>query len=385
MLNLSKAKSAIDRQKTDIAREIVLLIDDEEPNLIALEGILSRKYRILKASSAAEALEILHTPGITVIVSDQRMPGMTGVQFFQEVEKRQHPATRIILTGYSELSSVVEGINSGHIFKYLTKPIVPEDLLHVLSEAVDHFNITQVNLRLLGMLKDLIEDNAQLAKRLGSRADAINQESGDDSISFQKPKKVSLAIMVIDIRGFTHLTNTMSAEKVIEILQMIYRPLHQIIYDSGGFVDKHMGDGVMAIFGLSGVQGTQAGIDCMRKIVKAYPAVSKSLGSLGVEALKIGIGLSAGEVVMGVLGTPARSELAVIGRPATLAYKLQEMTKIPLKDAARQKDFGSFDYAMGICLSNLVSGMDDFRKVPLSNEMKIAGFESEKEISVISN
>ncbi len=118
----------------------VLALDDESDNLDALERIFRKTYRFLRANSGLEALEILsHEPRIDVIITDQRMPQMTGVEFLEKT-LHTHPRTvRILLTGYTDIDSIVAAVNQGHIFRYITKPWETTDLVNSVEQAMQYY------------------------------------------------------------------------------------------------------------------------------------------------------------------------------------------------------------------------------------------------------
>lgn len=120
----------------------ILCIDDEPDICDALERLFRKKYRVLKATSAKEGLKILQNEKVTVIISDQRMPNMTGVQFFKESIKTHPEAVRILLTGFADIESVIEAINTGQIYRYVTKPWDPLDLTTAVGQAVERFELT---------------------------------------------------------------------------------------------------------------------------------------------------------------------------------------------------------------------------------------------------
>jgi EAL domain-containing protein (putative c-di-GMP-specific phosphodiesterase class I)/CheY-like chemotaxis protein len=127
-----------------------LLLVDDEPNIVsALKRLLRRDgYDILTASGGAEGLEVLAQHKVDVIISDQRMPGMSGVEFLRKA-KALHPDTiRIVLSGYTELQSVTDAINEGAVYRFLTKPWDDERLREQISKAFEQ--------------KDLLEENRQL-------------------------------------------------------------------------------------------------------------------------------------------------------------------------------------------------------------------------------
>ncbi len=120
----------------------LLCLDDEVDNLDALERIFRRKYNVLKASTPEQAFEFLdNQPDLSVIISDQRMPLITGVEFLEK-SILSHPDTvRILLTGYTDIESVIEAVNKGQIYRYLTKPWDPVDLLNTVDQAYEKFNL----------------------------------------------------------------------------------------------------------------------------------------------------------------------------------------------------------------------------------------------------
>ncbi len=117
----------------------ILIVDDEPANLRLLERLFRAHYQVITASSGMEALEALGQFDVAVIISDQRMPGMTGIEFLRRAEQMRSQTVRIILTGYTDVSALVEVINSGVVYKYVPKPWSNEDLLQTVSRALEHY------------------------------------------------------------------------------------------------------------------------------------------------------------------------------------------------------------------------------------------------------
>lgn len=126
----------------DPKKPSILVVDDEPDNLDLLYRTFYRKYRVLRAGNGPEALELLAQVGeVAVIISDQRMPRMSGTEFLS-LTATQYPDTiRIILTGYTDVGDLVEAINSGKVFKYVTKPWDDEELQAVVRQAIDTHNV----------------------------------------------------------------------------------------------------------------------------------------------------------------------------------------------------------------------------------------------------
>ncbi|HIK54478.1 MAG TPA: response regulator [Synechococcales cyanobacterium M55_K2018_004] len=116
----------------------ILVVDDEPDNLDLLYRTFHREYKVLRAESGPAALDLLEQEGeVAVIISDQRMPSMSGTEFLSLTATRYPDIIRIILTGYTDVGDLVEAINSGKVFKYVTKPWDDEELKAVVRQAVD--------------------------------------------------------------------------------------------------------------------------------------------------------------------------------------------------------------------------------------------------------
>lgn len=130
-------------------RRTLLLVDDEASILSALKRLFRREgYHILTATSGTEALALLAQQPVEVILSDQRMPGMTGIEFLREA-RRLHPHTvRITLSGYTDLQSIIEAVNEGAVYKFLTKPWDDDLLRHHVAQAFEQSELAAENRRL---------------------------------------------------------------------------------------------------------------------------------------------------------------------------------------------------------------------------------------------
>lgn len=141
-----------------MTKHTILCVDDEIDNVDALERLFRKKFTVLKATSGKQALALLdeHPGPVALIITDQRMPEMTGVEFLEKTLNSHPDTTRILLTGYTDLESVITAVNKGQIFRYLTKPWDPVDLTNTVDHAIERF--------VLG--RELKQKNAELAKAL---------------------------------------------------------------------------------------------------------------------------------------------------------------------------------------------------------------------------
>ncbi len=131
----------------------ILIVDDEQLVLNALHRTLGKSFDVLLSLSGRSALQILREQTITVIVTDQRMPEMTGVELLNKAMELQPNAKRILLTGYSDREAMIAAINQGQIFHYLQKPWEPEELNHIVQQAVQMSQLEMENVRLISELK----------------------------------------------------------------------------------------------------------------------------------------------------------------------------------------------------------------------------------------
>jgi response regulator RpfG family c-di-GMP phosphodiesterase len=121
---------------TKTAKKIAILyVDDEENNLLSFKATFRIKHHVLTALGGDEALKILANNHIDIIITDQRMPEMTGVEFLEKVLENYPDPMRILLTGYADMNAVVEAVNKGKIFHYVTKPWNEEELDLTINKA----------------------------------------------------------------------------------------------------------------------------------------------------------------------------------------------------------------------------------------------------------
>lgn len=121
----------------------LLIVDDETANLRMLERLFRADYDVITAESGADGLELLNHHDVAIIISDQRMPGISGIDFLKKAAEIRQQTVRIILTGYTDVADLVEAINSGVVYKYITKPWVNADLSQTVRRAAEHFVSTR--------------------------------------------------------------------------------------------------------------------------------------------------------------------------------------------------------------------------------------------------
>lgn len=151
----------------------VLLVDDEPEILFSITGLLRREFDLHTAESATEALAILERQQIHVVMTDQRMPEITGVELMSRVKTDYPDAIRMIFTGYADIKAVIEAINTGGLFRYITKPWDPDELIATLHEAADEYDALVERRRLLADLREHLGRGRRFAEQLDGQATAV--------------------------------------------------------------------------------------------------------------------------------------------------------------------------------------------------------------------
>lgn len=170
---LKKIKENLNIEK----KYTILLVDDELANLEAITRVLEEHYNIIKAKDGFEALDILKNSNpekINLIISDQRMPGMTGVEFLKQTISIIPNVIRIILTGFMDVNDIIDAVNEGHIYKFLLKPLEPTDLLVSVKRALEAYELEAKNIKLIEQLKDANEKLEKSKTYLNTIVNSVN-------------------------------------------------------------------------------------------------------------------------------------------------------------------------------------------------------------------
>jgi DNA-binding NtrC family response regulator len=131
-----------------VEQATILIVDDEPRVLDALEAVLAAEFRVLRAGSGPAALALLRTDDVAVVLTDYKMPGMTGVEMLRECQTIAPDAVRLVLTAYTDVDSLMDAVNTGHIYHFVAKPWDSNELLVILRRAVERHALAQENARL---------------------------------------------------------------------------------------------------------------------------------------------------------------------------------------------------------------------------------------------
>jgi two-component system sensor histidine kinase ChiS len=288
----------------------ILIVDDEPLNIQVLaNNLLLENYALAKASSGREALALLETgykPDL--ILLDLMMPRMTGYEVCEKIREKftAIEVPIVMLTAKNQVSDLVQGFNAG-ANDFLTKPFVKNELL---ARIKTHIRLAKINaaygrfvphdfLRFLG--HESIVD-----VRLG---DQIQKE---------------MTVLFSDIRSFTTISEAMTPQENFKFINSYLSRVSPVIRAHQGFIDKYIGDAIMALFPESADHAVRAAVDMQKQVI----IYNQDRQLSNYPPITIGIGLHAGTLMLGTIGEEERMESTVIADAVNLASRLEGLTKI---------------------------------------------------------
>ena len=197
--SISRQLMSLERPK----KAKMLVVDDEPDNLDLLYRTFRRDFQVLKAESGVRALELLAQEGeVAVIISDQRMPEMKGTEFLSRTVPEFPDTVRIILTGFTDVEDLVEAINSGQVYKYITKPWDPDELKAVVQRAAETYDLlkqrteelnrSQAQMALLATIVRVAQGAESMAMTLNPLAESFGRSFSADGATLQLVKGTQL-------------------------------------------------------------------------------------------------------------------------------------------------------------------------------------------------
>src|SRR5580704_12968054 len=140
-------------------KHCLLVVDDEADLVHSVQDLLRFDYRVLGATRAVDGLKIMEQEQVHIVMTDQRMPEMTGVEFLRRLRESHPEVIRLLFTAYADIKAVTDAINQGSVYRYITKPFEPQELQAVLKQAVEHVELVAERKKLMAELQ---EKNRQL-------------------------------------------------------------------------------------------------------------------------------------------------------------------------------------------------------------------------------
>lgn len=285
----------------------LLFIDDEEGIRRSIVRALEKEaYEVFTASDGNTGIDMLkkHVSRISTVISDFRMPGIDGLQTLMAVYKLNPEITRIILTGYASVETAIEATNQG-IDGFLTKPFD--------------------NMELRAKIHDI-----SVRKYLRQFVPEPVFQEMNNSAGILKPKYHEVSILFSDIRGFTRMSRDIPPEMLAHYLNdHFFTPMGEIAHGFHGIVDKHIGDSMMVVYGVP-MSREDNPVMAVRSAVAMQAKgreINEGLGHENGFRLRLGIGISTGNVFSGVLGSVRKKEFTSIGMAVNIAARLQGLAR----------------------------------------------------------
>ncbi len=287
----------------------ILIVDDEPVHLQVLVNHLSlENYVITQAANGMEALAALDEgPKPDVILLDVMMPKMTGYEVCKEIRKTfpAHELPILMLTAKNQVNDLVQGLGVG-ANDYLTKPINKSELLARLKIHLKLANISIAYGRFVPhQFLDFLNKESIVDVKLG---DEVEKE---------------MSVLFSDIRDFTSLSEKMTPEDNFKFINGFFSRMEPAILDNNGFVDKYIGDAIMALFSGCADDAVKAGISMLKKLNK----YNETRNRPDRKPLRIGIGINTGNLMLGTVGGASRMDGTVISDAVNLASRVENITK----------------------------------------------------------
>ncbi len=170
----------------------ILYIDDEKDNLTVFQSAFRRDYKVHLAVSGKEGLQIMKKEDIHLVITDQRMPEMTGIEFLEKIMPDYPDCIRMILTGFSDVEAIIQAINKGRVYRYITKPWNRNELKVTMDRALEAYNLKQQNINLINELK---EANQNLEQKVIERTRQIEQQNKKITDSIHYASRIQNALL----------------------------------------------------------------------------------------------------------------------------------------------------------------------------------------------
>lgn len=312
-----------------MTKQVILCVDDENTVLRSLKAELQEamgnNYRIEIAQGGEEALELIEElledgDEVLVIISDHIMPDMKGDELLRRVHLILPKTIKIMLTGQADIEAVGNAIKYAKLYRYIAKPWQAEDMNLTIREAVNSYFQDK---RLTEQTAKLIALNQAFSRFVPRQFLHILGKDSILTVKLGDHVQQEMSVLFSDIRDFTAISEGMSPQDNFKFINAYLSRMEPIIIKNQGFIDKYMGDGIMALFSRIADDAVKAGIVMLRRLAE----YNQERANSGYEPIKIGIGINTGSLMLGTVGGHNRMDSTVISDAVNLASRLEELTK----------------------------------------------------------
>jgi adenylate cyclase len=351
----------------------ILAVDDREENRELLARYLTRSgHFVVTAPGGAEALETLENTDVDVVLLDRRMPGMDGREVLARIkdDPRWRATPVIMISGEQDMEGIIDCIEAG-AEDYLFKPFNPVLLQARIKAGIErkrwHDREEQYRVQL--------ERNERFIRA------TFGRYLSDDIVTeiLERPEGLELGgdlrevtIMMSDIRGFTTLSEQMSPDRVVRMLNRYLGAMTEIILGYQGTIDEFLGDAILAVFGAPRQHGDDPGqaARCALAMQRAMDDINRANRAEGLPELHMGIALNTGTVIAGNIGSERRSKYGFVGHAMNVTSRIEDVSgpgEILVASSTRDALLDRFDLGTGRDLR--APGIDETLRVfPLLGE-----------------
>jgi len=309
----------------------ILYVDDEPQNLISFKATFRREYNIYTAASGQEGLDLMRHHNIHLIITDQRMPEMTGVQFLEIVLPEYPEVIRMILTGYSDVEAIIDAINNGRVFRYITKPWNETELRMTIENARQLYELQQNNKRLYSDLQRKVEEQERTLKLFMRYVPEtiVEKSLNNENNSVFDGEQRNATVLFCDIRGFTPMSERMQPKEVVAFLNEYYAIMTQVIKRHNGMVNQFVGDEIFAAFGapVDTPNNEHNAVFCALEMMQKLHELNEKFQHRVSQPIEMGIGINSGEVVAGNLGSEDKLSYSLTGDTVNTGKRIETLTK----------------------------------------------------------
>ena len=312
-----------------MTQPVIICVDDERTILdslkIELKQAFSDQYLIETAEDGEEALELVEELleeqyEIPLVISDYIMPNMKGDVLLKRIHALSFGTRKVMLTGQANIEAVADAIKYAKLYRYIAKPWNIDDLILTASEAIKSYfkdkQIAEKNLELERNVKVFHKFVPVQFLRLLQLEDYTRIKLG---ACVEK----TMSIMFADIRGFTTLSEKMTPQENFNFINSYLSQMEPVINEHLGFIDKYIGDEIMALFPGNADDAVQAGIVMLKRLVKYNQGRQRA----HYDGISIGIGIHTGPLMLGTVGGENRMDGTVISDAVNLASRVEGLTK----------------------------------------------------------
>ncbi len=309
----------------------LLYVDDEEHNLISFAATFRKEYKVFTAKTGEEGLNIMRSNEIKLVITDQRMPEMTGIEFLEKIIPEFPNAIRMILTGFSDVGVIIEAINSGRVFRYITKPWDENELRMTIENAKQVYGLQTSNRELMESLTQKVEEQEQTLKLFIRYVpeQVVKKALDHTEKSIFEGELRSVAVLFCDIRGFTPMSEELAPNEVVTFLNDYYALMTVIVKQHKGMVNQFVGDEIFAAFGAldSYPDNELNAVVCGIKMMEKLSALNEKYHEKFKREIHMGIGINYGEVVAGNVGSEDRIRYSLTGDTVNTGKRIESLTK----------------------------------------------------------